>query len=75
MRETNASFGYPLLTAPAEEGSPDQASGAARSHHRPSVTLTDIRLRAYALWRLAGMPDGDCTRFWLEAEQDLLRDR
>jgi hypothetical protein len=30
-------------------------------------------LRAYGKWEAAGKPDGDGTRFWLEAEQELLQ--
>ncbi len=37
-----------------------------------SVTLNEIQLRAYRKWVAAGKPNGDCTRFWLEAEQELL---
>jgi Protein of unknown function (DUF2934) len=33
----------------------------------------DIRLRAYLKWMAAGRPAGDGVKFWLEAEQELLR--
>ncbi len=40
---------------------------------RGPVHLNDIRSRAYQKWLAAGGPAGDCTRFWEEAEQELLR--
>jgi hypothetical protein len=46
-----------------------------REVHQPhSVTLNDIRQNAYRRWEAAGKPNGDCSRFWLEAEQELLRE-
>jgi hypothetical protein len=37
-----------------------------------TLTLEDIRVRAYQKWEAAGRPDGDGPRFWLEAERELL---
>jgi hypothetical protein len=37
------------------------------------VSLEDIRLCAYHKWEIAGKPTGDSVRFWLEAEQELVR--
>jgi hypothetical protein len=37
------------------------------------VYLNDIRLRAHQNWLAAGQPQGDCTRFWEQAEQELLQ--
>jgi hypothetical protein len=48
-------------------------TGAAGQQHGPSLTLNDIRQRAYQKWEAAGRPPGDCTAFWLEAEQELCR--
>jgi hypothetical protein len=31
-----------------------------------------VRLHAFWKWQLAGKPDGDAVKFWLEAEQELL---
>jgi Protein of unknown function (DUF2934) len=50
------------------------APGLAGSNGH-SITLNEIRLRAYGKWRAAGMPDGDSLRFWLEAEQELLQEK
>ena len=36
------------------------------------TTLNDIHDRAYQKWQAAGRPAGDCTRFWLEAEVEIL---
>jgi hypothetical protein len=41
----------------------------------PAVTLNEIRNLAYSKWVAAGRPNGDSQRFWLEAEQELLRER
>jgi hypothetical protein len=35
--------------------------------------LNDIRQLAYQKWAAAGMPEGNSSRFWLEAEQELLQ--
>jgi Protein of unknown function (DUF2934) len=45
-------------------------SAGARSH----VTLNEINQLAYRKWSAAGSPPGDCTRFWLEAEHDLVEE-
>jgi hypothetical protein len=36
------------------------------------VTLNEIWERACLKWKAAGMPAGDASRFWLEAEKELL---
>jgi hypothetical protein len=41
----------------------------------PAVTLNEIWARACQKWRTAGMPPGDSTRFWLEAEKELLEEK
>jgi Protein of unknown function (DUF2934) len=38
---------------------------------RPTPFLNDIRDLAHKKWTAAGRPPGDCTRFWLEAEQEI----
>lgn len=37
----------------------------------PTLFLNDIRDLAYKKWMAAGRPPGDCTHFWLEAEQEI----
>jgi hypothetical protein len=37
------------------------------------VYLNDIRDLAYRKWDTAGRPSGDCVRFWLAAEEELLQ--
>jgi hypothetical protein len=49
------------------------AQEASVAGQHPSPTLNDIRQRAYEKWQAAGMPAGDCTPFWVEAEQELRR--
>jgi hypothetical protein len=40
---------------------------------KPCIVPQDlVRARAYRKWELAGKPQGDGIRFWLEAEQELL---
>jgi hypothetical protein len=39
-----------------------------------SVTLNEIRVRAFRRWTEAGKPDGDGSRFWLDAERELLQE-
>jgi Protein of unknown function (DUF2934) len=52
------------------------SASAARSRLGPAIiTLDDIRIRAYSKWLAAGSPDGDSSRFWLEAEQELLQSK
>ncbi len=36
-----------------------------------AVSEDQIRLRAFQRWEASGKPDGDGTRFWFEAEQEL----
>ena len=36
---------------------------------------TEIRTRAYHLWKEAGEPDGGTDAFWYQAEKDLLVER
>jgi hypothetical protein len=53
---------------------PTSATLAGSSHpaaRREPITLQDIRVRAYAKWEAAGRPNGDSSRFWLEAEEEL----
>jgi hypothetical protein len=53
---------------PTEEPAPERTP----AHRRTAVTLNDIRLLAFRKWREAGGPVGDCARFWLEAERELV---
>ena len=46
----------------------------ARIKRRP-LFLNDIRDLAHKTWEAAGRPPGDCTRFWLEAEQEMREGR
>jgi len=40
---------------------------------RRSLYLNDIWRLARQKWEAAGRPDGDSSRFWIEAEQELLQ--
>jgi hypothetical protein len=56
------------IGAPAPHG---RTTNAPAANHRPVPFLNDIRILAYKKWTAAGQPPGDCTRFWLEAEQEI----
>jgi len=56
----------------ATEGVVGRAGATGPAQRRPTLFLNDIRARAYQLWEAAGRPPGDCTRYWLQAERQLL---
>jgi len=64
-----------IETPAAGAGPKVRTAGGARetkgSRRHPAIYLNDIRARAYENWKAAGMPPGDCTHFWLEAEQEI----
>jgi len=76
-----------VVTNPATAPNPDadrvvgrnaSAKGYEASktpRRRPMVYLNDIHVRACQKWREAGQPPGDGSRFWLEAEHELLREK
>jgi hypothetical protein len=49
-------------------------SGDKGKHPQPASTET-IRLCAYRKWESAGKPTGDGIQFWLEAEQELMKEK
>jgi hypothetical protein len=53
---------------------PTEADGAQGDNEANGTVVSDdgIRLYAYQKWQSAGKPTGDGSRFWLEAEQELL---
>src|SRR6516225_4359921 len=51
-----------------------RAPGNGTVHQPHALTLNEIRQNAYRRWEAAGRPSGDCSRFWLEAEQELLQE-
>ncbi|HLN32252.1 MAG TPA: DUF2934 domain-containing protein [Gemmataceae bacterium] len=51
----------------------DGCTGACHVYRKSPIWLNDIRARAHQKWQEAGKPDGDNSRFWLEAEQELLQ--
>jgi hypothetical protein len=62
--------------SPRGNGSAVEAShvNGGLTHDSPRrVCLNDIRELAYSKWESAGRPAGDCVRFWLEAEQEMLQ--
>jgi hypothetical protein len=69
-RTAKASRSAPVKTAdkPREEGPISRTPLA----HQP-LSADEIRVCAYLRWEAAGKPPGDGTKFWLEAEQELLQ--
>lgn len=76
MQMTTASM---TQSAPATRASESKAAkgiaAAASASEDRSVTLDAIRLRAHQKWEAAGKPEGDCLKFWLEAERKLLESK
>jgi hypothetical protein len=61
------------ITTPEARPAAAEPGGMHPARPRRPIYLNDIRALAYRKWEAAGKPAGDCTRFWLEAEQELLR--
>jgi hypothetical protein len=47
------------------------AFSARPGSHCSAVSQLDIMVRANQIWTAAGMPGGNTSRFWLQAEQEL----
>jgi len=62
-------------SAPSGEALQGQSQPACQSEIVQSVSDEERRLRAYLKWEAAGRPDGDGSRFWLEAEQELFHEQ
>ena len=56
-------------------GTTVRAPAPRRLAGRRPPFLNDIRDLAHKKWEAAGRPSGDCTRFWLEAEQEIRNGR
>lgn len=50
---------------------PMSDSGAPQQWQKITLRQVDIMVRANEKWVAAGMPKGDGSRFWSEAEQEL----
>jgi hypothetical protein len=76
MRKTTATLAHPPSVATVNKLAPT-GTGCSfiRPEKRRAITLDDIRLRAYSKWEAAGKPDGDGSRFWLAAEEELLNEK
>jgi len=59
----------PALVTTSPQGVPRDPDCTPRS-----LYLNDIWRLARQKWNVAGKPDGDSSRFWLEAEQELLHE-
>ena len=74
MQNATATVANPPSAATARKLKAATSAGPfARFGKARSITLDEIRLRAYVKWEAAGKPDGDSSRFWLEAEEELLQ--
>ena len=54
---------------------PEPRESGPKPIRRRPVYLNEIHVLARSKWLAAGKPGGDGTRFWLEAEQELLTAR
>jgi len=52
-------------------GVPPVTSGESIKNDRIKNDETEIRVLAYQKWIAAGMPPGDGTDFWIEAEREI----
>jgi hypothetical protein len=68
-KQAEAAFAEPGCDALSEAAT---GSGTISRRGAP-VTLNAISQRAYAKWVAAGQPEGDGSRFWLQAEEELLQ--
>jgi hypothetical protein len=68
-----APLAAPALATPTKEskaaGMPGLDEQVQNAHPKSQEA---VRLHAFWKWQLAGKPDGDAVKFWLEAEQELL---
>jgi hypothetical protein len=72
VRKKTAISAKPASTRTASPAKAKGASGpGAQCQAGKPVCAESIRLCAYQKWEAAGKPDGDGTRFWVEAEQEL----
>jgi hypothetical protein len=72
MRKTATKAARSAVIAPATEKKAPPTLDSVLAPNLRTFTLEDVRLRAYRKWEAAGRPDGDGTKFWLEAERELL---
>jgi hypothetical protein len=50
-----------------------QGAACPATQRKSAIYLNDIQVRAYQKWVAAGRPNGDSGRFWLEAEEELVK--
>jgi hypothetical protein len=71
MAQTQAIATEATSTSP--ESGPGTPGTKHSSPHNRSLYLNEIWRLARQKWEAAGRPEGDSSRFWLEAEQELLQ--
>ncbi len=72
MRQKTASATQSAPFSSNNESKSAMAVTPAPAVEGGAITLDCIRLRAHQKWEAAGKPEGDCLKFWLEAEKELL---
>ena len=60
---------------PGKPTTPTKVASGDDDHNGNLVSDEKIRLCAYQKWEAAGKPSGDGVQFWLEAEQELVKDK
>ena len=74
MTQPPATLTNPASTSPTSRpGAPGHEGTNHSPPHNRSLCLNDIWRLARQKWETAGRPEGDSSRFWLEAEQELLQ--
>ena len=74
MVQTTTTVGDLTSASPtSRRASPGHLGNDQAKLRRRSLYLNDIWRLARQKWEAAGRPDGDSSRFWLEAEQELLQ--
>jgi|GEM_PF-6325713 len=69
-----APLAAPAFAAPTKESKAASIPGPGEQVQNAQPKSQEaIRLHAFWKWQLAGKPDGDAVKFWLEAEQELSR--
>jgi hypothetical protein len=71
MNNQSVTLSDVIAPYPMRDTKPPPTPVPSRRH---SINLGDIKFRALKKWVAAGMPNGDSTRFWEEAERELVID-
>lgn len=74
MAQITATTANPVPTSSRGTEAPGRSTNEDARSREGSLYLNDIWRLAREKWEAAGRPGGDSSRFWLEAERELLQD-